>query len=170
MFGVFTEVGGTQFTPQQKPKAVCKIRDDMGAEHKVHIHQGKGYLPGPTQLNQRCQFSLSTFQGNYQGKPYTGYSGFWNQNAQVQPQAPQQPQQPAQGTTQGPNGEKDMRIVRGNALNAIMSAAAVGPHEIREYLLTGVQFILTGEWDFAPSNQGLAEADPPPAGDDDIPF
>ncbi len=104
MFGILTEIGGLQYTPKQAAKAVCKIRDDAGVEHKVHIYQGTGQLPTPQQFNQRCQFTLSTFQGNYQGKLYTGYSGFWNASAQtgqqptpqgqnVPPQAPQTPQE-----------------------------------------------------------------------------
>ena len=66
MFGVFTEIGGTQFTPQQKAKAICKVTDDSGASHNVHIYQGTGQLPTLQNLNQRSQFSLSTFQGRYQ--------------------------------------------------------------------------------------------------------
>lgn len=86
MFGVFTDIGGLQYTPQRKAKAICKIRDDTNVEHTVHIYQGKGQLPGPEHFNQRCQFTLSTFQGNYQGKSYTGYSGFWNSDAQINQQ------------------------------------------------------------------------------------
>jgi len=105
MFGTFMEIGGVQYTQNQKPKAICKIADDNGVSHKVHLHQGNGELPQPAQLQQRHSFSISTFQGNYQGKPYTGYSGFWNNQAKVNqrsqqtpPQPPQAPQQTAQDT------------------------------------------------------------------------
>lgn len=110
MFGTFTEIGGLQYTPQQKAKAICKIRDDTGAEHNVHIYQGKGQLPSLQQFSQRCQFNISTFQGTYKNKPYTGYSGFWDSSVQVNQQQPPQtvagyaklppppPQQPAKPT------------------------------------------------------------------------
>jgi len=124
MFGVFMEIGGVQYTPQQKAKSICKIADDNGVSHNVHIYQGTGQLPQPAQLQQRHSFSLSTFEGNYQGKPYTGYSGFWQDNAQTRqqapPQAPQAPQQPA-GATNAPKevdwDAKDLRNARMNGLN-----------------------------------------------------
>lgn len=124
--GTFTDVGGLQYTPQRKAKAICKIRDDAGEEHNVHIYQGKGQLPGPEQCNQRCQFNLSTFQGTYQNKSYTGYSGFWNSQGQASQapqqntqQAPQNPPQRSQGAAPAPNAPqggtislKDELIIR----------------------------------------------------------
>lgn len=106
MFGTFMEIGGVHFSDNQKAKTVCKIADDNGVSHKVHLYQGKGQLPTPAQLQQRHSFSISTFQGTFQGTPYTGYSGFWNNKAQVNQQsqpATQQstaPPQPQQGTQQ----------------------------------------------------------------------
>jgi hypothetical protein len=97
MQGTFVEIGSAQYTANQKAKAVCKVRDMTGVSHNVHVYKGKGFLPGPQNLNQRYEFSLSTFQGTYQGQPYTGYSGFWNANGQNQ-QAP--PQQRAQAPPQ----------------------------------------------------------------------
>lgn len=100
MTGNFIEIGGTQFTPNQKAKAICKIRDTVGTSHNVHIYKGKGELPTQLNLGLTYQFNLSSFQGNYKGKPYTGYSGFWNdQTGQNTPQdTPTSPQQPAQAT------------------------------------------------------------------------
>lgn len=103
MFGAFTEIGGTQYTSNRAAKAICKIRDDTGETHTVHIYQGKGQLPGTQQLNQRCQFSLSTFQGTRPNGSYTGYSGFWNSGVQVNQsnqQAPPQQGLPPQKTKQ----------------------------------------------------------------------
>ncbi|GAG55241.1 unnamed protein product [marine sediment metagenome] len=90
-----------------------------------------------------------------------------------QPNQPPQAGQPPQNRPEPQNGQKEMRIVRGNALNAVMSAVDVPSDMIGEYLLTGVQFILTGEWTLQPknyqkSNQPMA-ADGRPI-DDDIPF
>ena len=99
MPGVFTEIGGCQYTANQKAKAVCKVRDDTGVEHKVHIYQGKGELPTPQCLEQRYNFNLSMFKGTGQNGPYTGCSGFWaTAPLAVQPQAPQGSPQPAQAT------------------------------------------------------------------------
>lgn len=128
MLGVLTEVGGTTLTTQGKPKAICKIQDDTGVSHNVHIHQGKGLLPTTALLNRKCQFSISTFQGNHQGQSYTGYSGFWNDRAQVgQQSVPQTLQQgPSQATERPKETEKvsqdvwdakDERMASMNALN-----------------------------------------------------
>lgn len=128
MFGIFTEVGGVTYTANQKAKCSCKITDDTGTAHKVNIYQGKGQLPGPQQARLRYQFNLSTFQGNYQGNPYTGYSGFWNSTAQVgqqqgQQAPPQAPQAPSQATGQAQDKKevdwdaKDLRQARMNGLN-----------------------------------------------------
>lgn len=82
-----------------KLKLKCKLKDDNGITHNVHIHKGNGELPGTEHLEKRMEFNLNTFQGNYQGQPYTGYSGFWNDSAQVTPQNAQQaPSQAAQST------------------------------------------------------------------------
>lgn len=109
MFGTFTEIGGIGYSSGGKETSVCKIRDDAGEEHKVHLY---GTMPNPTLLNTRQSFSISAFDGSYQGKPYVGYSGFWNdrqapqQPAQNAPQAtPQTPQQPAQATNSPQTGK-----------------------------------------------------------------
>lgn len=127
MFGVFTQVGGAEFSQQGKPKSKCKIRDDNNEEHTVHIYQGTGQLPMPQNLGQRYQFSISSFQGTtQQGQVYTGYSGFWQSGTQVNQNAQQAPQQPAQATNyqslapqtkKEPDWDaKDLRMARMNAL------------------------------------------------------
>lgn len=119
---------GIAFTPNQAKYLSCKLIDDNGDGHKCRIYEGKGSLPGQEHLNKRLEFSLSCYQGKTsQGQPYTGYSGFWNSNAQVAPQNAQQaPQQPAQSTNHqqpAPQGKKepdwdakDLRMARMNAL------------------------------------------------------
>ncbi len=107
MFGTFNEIGGVSFTQNQKPVCKCQIIDDAGEKHLVRLYNQDA--PMPTLVNMRQEFSLKSYQGQYQGQPYTGYSGFWNDRAQVNqaapqtaPQAsynaPQNPQQPAQRT------------------------------------------------------------------------
>ena len=64
--------------------------------------------------------------------------------------------------------DKEERITRGNALNAIMSAANIMPDEIENYLMAGVNFIKSGVW-------GLSQQEPPRTADDlpvddEIPF
>lgn len=135
MFGVFMEIGGIQYTPQQKAKSICKIADDNGVSHNVHIYQGTGQLPQPAQLQQRHSFSLSTFEGNYQGKPYTGYSGFWQGDAQTRqqapPQSPQAPQQPRQATN-APPMSKDASICRQTAGKVAGEIIACTPDSISQ--------------------------------------
>lgn len=96
MFGTFNEVGGVSFTQNQKQVCKCQIIDDNNEKHSVRLY---GTMPTPVVLNTRQQFTLSTFQGNYKGQPYTGYSGFWNDKAQVAPQNSQQAPQNAPQST-----------------------------------------------------------------------
>ena len=102
MFGTFNEIGGVSLNQNKKQVCKCQITDDAGEKHLVRLYNQN--MPTPALLNMRQEFSLSSYQGQTrQGQPYTGYSGFWNDRAQVnQPapqvpqQAPQYPQQPAQ--------------------------------------------------------------------------
>jgi len=151
MFGIFTEIGGVQYTANQKAKAICKITDDTGVSHKVHLHKGSGDLPGTSFLQQRHAFSLSTFQGTYQGNIYTGYSGFWKGQAQVQQppaqNAPQAPQQPRQGV-QAPKGD-DMTRIRSMALSYAKDMVCEG--KLDKDLLPAMAneftaYIISGRW------------------------
>lgn len=101
MFGTFNEIGGTYFNMNQKPLSDCKITDDTGEKHNVKLY---GDAPPTNLLGTRCSFSLSAYDGTYQGKSYTGYSGFWNDRVPQQPQqAPQNTQQGQQQPAQGAN-------------------------------------------------------------------
>lgn len=184
MFGILTQVGGVQYTPQQKAKSVCKIRDDNGVEHTVHIYQGKGQLPNPQQLNQRCQFNLSTFQGSYKNKPYTGYSGFWDSQTQVNQgqQAPQQPNagQPAPQHPQNDYKAKErVSIERQTCFKAaceFSGRAGLASELIIKVAQAGHYFIETGndineipKPDSTITNPNYSDnPDPPP--DDGIPY
>lgn len=101
MFGTFSEIGGVELNQNKKQVCKCQITDDAGEKHLVRLYNQN--MPTLALLNMRQQFTLSLYQGNYQGTPYTGFSGFWDDRAQVNqpaPQAPQgvpqSPQQPAQ--------------------------------------------------------------------------
>lgn len=148
MFGTFMEIGGVQYTQNQKAKAICKIVDDNGVSHKVHLHQGSGELPQPAQLQQRHAFSISTFQGNYQGTPYTGYSGFWNNKAQVNQQPrqalpqPQQGPQPPRQSTKAPDWDAiaEGKVRHGLVCANIESGGILTLAELEDwktYIMTG---------------------------------
>jgi hypothetical protein len=179
MQGTFVEIGGAQYTANQKAKAICKVRDMTGVSHNVHVYKGKGFLPGPQNLNQRYEFSLSTFQGQYQGQPYTGYSGFWNANGQQvqqQQQAPpyQAPQAPPQQAQQ-PNKPDWDAISRGkvrcNVVCAYIQSGQDMPgiteiNDWVEYIMVGQSpGTVSGSASWNPENepQGAPQAD-------DIPF
>ena len=89
---------------------------------------------------------VSSYQGTTRFKKFDPQYG---QPSQGQ-SPPQQSQQGPPVTSESTNDQRDMRIVRGNALNAVMSATRIGSDEIGEFLLTGVQFILTGVWKLSP--------------------
>ena len=77
------------------------------------------------------------------------------------------------GGGQGSGGqaspEKEERIIRGNALNAIMSATGITPMEIENYLIAGVNFIKSGVWGLSQQEEQPRTADDLPV-DDEIPF
>ena len=107
MFGTFDEIGGVSLTNNQKQVCKCHIADDSGEKHLVRLY---GTMPHVNLLRMRQEFSLSSYQGtNQRGQPYTGFSGFWNDRAQVNqvpqdaPQAPHTIPQTPQNRPQQPN-------------------------------------------------------------------
>ena len=126
MFGAITEFKGEGINPNSgKPFKKVTIVDANNEKHTVTL---RGTLPDLSIQGQRTQFDISTYSGNYQGQPYTGYSGFWKSTAQVnqqpQPTAPQQAQQGPSQPAQKPNDTqkvdwdaKDLRNARMNSLN-----------------------------------------------------
>ena len=182
MSGTFIEIGCTQFTPQQKAKAICKISDTVGVSHKVHIYQGTGQLPLPANLNQLSQFTISTFQGNYKGKPYTGYSGFWNSNAQAGQNTPQDtpksPQPPAQATTppktqsNAPTWQVlDREHVQKDVICALLaSRKRPEPKEVKiwvDYIMEGVHPDSKPQ---GQTNPDWVGENPPPTDENGVPF
>jgi len=154
MFGTFMEIGGVFYTENQKAKAICKIADDNGVIHKVHLHKGNGDLPGVSFLQQRHAFSISTFQGNYQGLPYKGYSGFWKSKNKVnqQPQSiPPQPTQAPQQTAGPPKNNKQPdwdAIAEGKVRHGLVCAYIQSPREFTMATLGEIEdwktYIMTG--------------------------
>lgn len=109
MFGTFTEIGGTAFNINQKPYSDCYITDDTSEKHKVRLY---GDAAPTNLLGTRQSFSISAYDGNYQGKPYVGYSGFWNDRVPQQPQgSPQSPQNAPQGTKPPPGIDVESQIL-----------------------------------------------------------
>lgn len=177
MFGTFMEIGGVQYTQNQKAKAVCKIADDNGVSHKVHLHQGNGQLPTPAQLQQRHAFSLKTFQGTFEGGTYTGYSGFWKDKIQVnqQPQQglPQPPQAPQQAT-QPPKNNKQPdwdAIAEGKVRHGLVCACIQGGMKLSLAEIEGWKtYIMTGHHpDNVPNPDPSIQQNSVATGDD-IPF
>lgn len=107
MFATFTEIGGVELNKNQKQFCKCRIIDDDKVSHQVRLYGSA--MPAPTLLKMRQEFNLSYYTGTnpQTGQPYTGYSGFWNDRAEVNqvpanappapynaPPAPQAPQAP----------------------------------------------------------------------------
>lgn len=130
MIGTITEFIGEGINQKSgKPWKKCKIRDEKGVLHNVTL---RGTLPTVALINQKASFQLASFKGIYQNNPYTGYSGFWNDRMQIDPNAnysyaqqparnmPQASPQPQQATN-SPQGvqntpqDKDSSICRQTA-------------------------------------------------------
>ena len=168
MWATLTEIGGVQATQNGKNFAKCKLKDDQGVSHNVTIYND---IPPVNLLNSRHVFSLSSFDGNYNGKPYVGYSGFWQHNAGGQQAAPPQRQQaPPRQTAQA---NKDDSIERQCAWKSACTVAASSGKEFAleetlRWAAAGLKFIETGEAEFQEDTP--APDDAPAPTDDDIPF
>lgn len=178
--GIVREVQDTRYT-EDKGTPFQRIQiDDGQMQRQVKIWQGKGQPLNQNQIGQKLQFRVKGYTSTFDNNVYL--SGFWNANAQVsqgQPQNQPPPQRAPQGGSRPPqqaNGQKEMRIVRGNALNAICSATEIPLDMVEQFLNRGVQFILTGNWRPATDRSNAPEPDPsiqaPEQGGDesDIPF
>ena len=99
--------------------------------------------------NHQGEIRFKKFDPQY-GQPSS------QQAPQAAPVAPQSPSAPPPIS----NDQREMRIVRGNALNAVLSAADIPLDQIGNYLLTSVQFILGGEWKLEPSYQRGQPSEP----------
>jgi len=150
-----------------KLKLKCKLKDDDGVLHSVHVHKGNGELPSVEHLNQRMEFNLSTFQGKYDNKPYTGYSGFWSHGATKGSQStPQKPPQPAQRPNAPKQGSNDVEIRK----SVVCAYLCTGTKPLVENIEYWIKYIKTGIDASLP--QGVNpkyEGDDWPAQDSDVP-
>lgn len=106
MSGKITEFKGEGVNPtSQKPWKTVAVQDMDGETHNVTI---RGNLPDANALNQPAQFTISTYNGMHQGKPYVGFSGFcdlmpnYGQSAQQAPSPAPPLRQPAPQPAQDP--------------------------------------------------------------------
>lgn len=179
MWATLSKWEGIAFTTNQAKYLSCKLVDDNGVEHKCRIYEGKGTLPGQECLNQRLEFNISSYQGNYKGQPYTGYSGFWSHGATKGSQNTQQaPSQPAQATNYqqpAPQGKKEpakeddaYKMVRDNVTCSFIQSGELKLDDLSIEVATAinkwVNFILKND------NPNYVGDNPPRPVDDDIPF
>ncbi len=169
MWATMTSWEGIAFTPNQAKYLMCKLTDDNGVDHKCRIYEGKGALPGQEHLNKRMEFSIGSYQGNYKGNPYTGYSGFWSHGAVNKPQdSPQSPQSPAQPTNPPQQGNNDVDIRK--CIVCAHIAANIKP--LVENIEYWMEYIKTGIDASLPENKPTENQSEErrPAGDEDVPF
>ena len=195
MFGTFNEIGGVSLNQNQKQVCKCQVTDDNGEKHLIRIYNQN--MPTTALLNMRQQFTLSSYQGQTQkGQPYTGFSGFWDDRAQVDqvvplnsPQAPhtipqasqtppQQPSVPAQAPRQGMKmpdtyaypvtPETADRMARAACIVALLKD---GQKPLLSYVTELVEYIRTGkEPNVGQTNPDYVGDNPPEPTDDQIPF
>lgn len=124
-----------QKTRTQANRLMVKVKASDGSNAMgMWLYADKRFAPGQ-QIKGRGMLR------EYQGVRYVDYA-----KAEIIGQA----NIPFQRENQTNNGEREMRIVRGNALNAAMSAAEIPLDMVKDYLLAGVEFILTGKWKLLP--------------------
>lgn len=168
---IVREVGDIKYTEEKGTPFQRIVLDDGQIQQHIKIWQGKGQALNQSHIGQRLQFRIKGYVSTYDNNTYL--SGFWNANAQTnQPQGRQlPPQQTRQGAAQQNNEQRDMRIVRGNAVNAVFSATEVPLDKVESYLSRAVQYILTGNFRLATDSTNEPDPDiqEPPTGDD-IPF
>ena len=171
MIGVFVEIGGGAYTPNQKLFCDCQIRDMVQEKHKVRLYV-KEAIPLAL-LNTECSFSISAYDGTFtdpqtkQQKTYEGYSGFWNDQVlqrpaqgQVTPYQPPQtpPQQPQQtNSAQGAVTDAQLLAFAERVLKVMESLAYPNANTTRPTQPSG-------------PNPDYVGDDPAPPEDSDIPF
>ena len=121
--GTLLEIKGQGLTKNGKPYTDVQVQDGNGVKHKVRLYGDK--MPTVQNLNTQHFFDISAYKGDYQGKPYTGYSGFWGglstgtvQSTQPQSTAPAQRQAASSGK-QEPDWDK---IAEGKVRSIIVCA------------------------------------------------
>ena len=179
--GKFVSILGTAIRFELKegnfgPYGLGDIRDANGEEQGVlFASSDKSPLPSTTCVNQMAGWGIKYDANTQNYKAY--FNGLVGQNQQ-QPQqrrlASQQRPSAAPQSQKPPQGDVQVQIRRGNALNAVMSATDLPCDMISDYLKAGVVFIETGVWNLLSQNQALnseqTEYDEPSPSDDEVPF
>jgi hypothetical protein len=148
MIGVFVEVGGAAYTSNEKLYCDCYITDMSQEKHKVRLYI-KELIPTGV-LNTECSFSISAYDGEYQGKPYVGYSGFWNNKVVPRP-------------AQGRQALQQPKLSPGVDVESQILAMA-------ERFLTAIEGLVYPNATQTGPNPDHVGDDPSPLDDDDIPF
>lgn len=168
MFATFTEIQGLSYNTNGTGVVKCKLRDETGETHPVTIYR-KEPIPGQM-MNQRAQFSIYSYDGNYQNKQYIGYAGLWNDRANVnQPQTP--PQSAPQPTNNGRDATGTSIERQATWKGACRVVAAMMQHsdapglpEIKEYLaelcVMGHDWIATGQVNFNQTDAPFPDDEP----------
>ena len=124
-------------------KQAVKAIHPNGATFNLVLTDKSGKLP-VGQINADHEIEIWEYQQKWYGK--------LTATQPAAPQAPQGPQGPPEAAGEpnastDDNGSKEMRIVRGNALNAVLSAVRINANDVDSHLVAGVTWILTGKWD-----------------------
>lgn len=158
MVATILEIGATKLNAKLKQYCGVKLQDDTGEQHSVTINAGNKGLPQFGTLNQRCAFSVST----YQGRNGLAYSGFFDGpvgGRQASPQTPQGPQASPPTLSQG--STRDTSIERQACFKAACDRFTgmndVAPTEVLGLAVAGYQFVQTGQ---LPASNPLGESQP----------
>lgn len=165
MIGVFVEIGGVAYNDKGTSFCDCRIQDMAQEKHKVRLYV-KEALPAAL-LNTECSFSISAYDGGYQGKPYVGYSGFWNATVV---------QRPAQGqvTPYQPPQAQQMPPQQANSSQGVDITAQF--LKLANRLVDAIEHVSHGNATFQPPTQpsgpnpDYVGDNPPPPEDDEVPF
>lgn len=167
MWATLSTWDGISFSTNNAKLLTCKLVDDNGVEHKCRIYEGKGSLPGQEHLNKRIEFSISSYQGTYQGNPYTGYSGFWSHGAvKTSQDTCQSPPQPA-GATKAPQQVNNDVEIRKCVVCAYLAS---GNRPLAEDVEYWMRFIGTGIDASLPQNVNPENTNERAAQDNDVPW
>ena len=158
MQAVLNEIKEQGNNKNGKPFMKCVLTDTIGVKHKTTIYKSRDGFPTQEIINQKCNWTLSSFDTQY-GKVFSGFFGGLAQS-QAPPQTnyqsppPQQPQTPqnqpqstqAASPTQAPS-QDDVKRYRSTCLAYAKDLVIVGriipaviyeqAEEFRVYVETG---------------------------------
>lgn len=129
------------------------ITDKQGVEWPGRIGSKQGYeedtpISVTVEVKQGDEGPWNYFR-KYNPQYSDNTSGGQGAPSRRQPSTPQRGQQDASQPAGPPQDDKEARIIRGNSLNAIMSATDVPLDMVGDYLVAGEEWIKTGVWSVA---------------------